>query len=1042
MAEQTALWKPLGKDLPIVSTGLPLKVALLPASYGQLRLECRNRTFPQGELVLVVSNWPQTRHWYLPVRVEEGVLVASLAGAETAYDPEDSRPLRTWLARRTEGGLEQYPLIAPVGPKRFAVAARCLYFFDDRDLWGGPAASFYWGDVLYEALPCYAKTENKRVSLAIALRPRSLRYWEQVSYGLEDVATKQQQLFLAAKAPEGAPELDGFALHRGDDRDPEERYYPGREVNGRCGCRIPMNELPLTGEEWHLSGVLEGPEGVHWYVPLSITVPRVHQILELVANSVPLYQEGTQGCYLQIDPLCHVTLRPGPKPPTCQTGLPVTSLRQALEQELLPVEGHCAIRDLGGQNWRWRLELPGYELRKPVEAVLLAVHGSERYELPVEVLSCTTGRSLLSVDFSALAGGLQNSLTVNWGLSLAIRQGEDFYHMRLRLPMQTIRKRLDTDTRFLDYSFAYNAPIGSVPLGDQTVEALICCPRDGYCQLQVGDQLRRYERQMVCRAERMTLTGSHLKFRVYCPNTVPGQWKGLALVHRYRLEPDRQIFFCPAQQVKRRPEETWLIGEAGLSKYEFSPLYWDVRAVFEGEDGVPRLVRIRLDRKKKPRSKLERRLKRRVKQLERLVLSNSYRQGQDLSVSLYETVGGQLALVCQEYSPYSGFRFRVKERIALVLAKLFRKQLTQKHIFLCYEKYCCMAQDNGFYFFQYCMEQDMERKMNRSIYFVIDKKQPDYQKRLLPYQDHVIQFMSLKHMVYLLAARLLISSDSKPHAYAWRAKESVILPRMLNTKKLVFLQHGVIALKRVGFYSKGPNAVNLFVTSNQREHDIIVQEMAYPEEDVIITGLARWDVLRDKGLKERHILVMPTWRNWLEEVSDLVFMTSDYYRNYMSLLNDARLAWLLEEQDLYLDFYIHPKFRTYLTDFNITNGNRVRLIPFGEEPLNQLIMGCKLLVTDYSSVCWDVYYQGKPVLFYQFDVDQYNETTGSYIDLETELFGDRVMTAEELLEQLEAYAKNDFRLPERYAEMRPHMYAYLDHNNSQRICQEIMKRNW
>ena len=25
------------------------------------------------------------------------------------------------------------------------------------------------------------------------------------------------------------------------------------------------------------------------------------------------------------------------------------------------------------------------------------------------------------------------------------------------------------------------------------------------------------------------------------------------------------------------------------------------------------------------------------------------------------------------------------------------------------------------------------------------------------------------------------------------------------------------------------------------------------------------------------------------------------------------------------------------------------------------MMRCKLLVTDYSSVCWDVYYMGKPI---------------------------------------------------------------------------------
>lgn len=97
--------------------------------------------------------------------------------------------------------------------------------------------------------------------------------------------------------------------------------------------------------------------------------------------------------------------------------------------------------------------------------------------------------------------------------------------------------------------------------------------------------------------------------------------------------------------------------------------------------------------------------------------------------------------------------------------------------------------------------------------------------------------MSLKHMVYILAARLLISSDSKAHSYAWRAKESVILPLVAKNKRLVFLQHGVIALKRVEFYRSGTNSVSLFVTSNDQEHDIIINELGYLPEEVIVTGL-------------------------------------------------------------------------------------------------------------------------------------------------------------------------------------------------------------
>ena len=171
-----------------------------------------------------------------------------------------------------------------------------------------------------------------------------------------------------------------------------------------------------------------------------------------------------------------------------------------------------------------------------------------------------------------------------------------------------------------------------------------------------------------------------------------------------------------------------------------------------------------------------------------------------------------------------------------------------------------MAQDNGFYFFKYCMENLPESEKDR-IYYVIDKKAPDYQY-VRQYGRHVLNFLSLKHMVYLMGARVLISSDTKAHAYAWHSPNS-IYRNMLKRKENVFLQHGVIAFKccHQGLRKKSVNASNLFVVSSDVEKKIILDKFGYDDSEVIVTGLARWDVLEDKSVgQEREILLMPTWR--------------------------------------------------------------------------------------------------------------------------------------------------------------------------------------
>ena len=365
--------------------------------------------------------------------------------------------------------------------------------------------------------------------------------------------------------------------------------------------------------------------------------------------------------------------------------------------------------------------------------------------------------------------------------------------------------------------------------------------------------------------------------------------------------------------------------------------------------------------------------------------------------------------------------------------------LKRKNIWLVYEKYCVMAQDNGFYFYKYCMEHLPEKEKKR-IFYVIDKKEPDYQY-VKQYGSQVLDFLSIKHMVYLMAARLLISSDTKAHAYAWHSPNS-IYRNMLKRKENVFLQHGVISFKccHKGLRKKSVNASNLFVVSSEEEKQIILDYFGYNEEQILVTGLARWDVLEDKSKGQpRQIILMPTWRTWLEEVSEEEFKASEYYQHYMALLNHPILINTLEKYNITLNFYIHPKFREYLGAFHADNPH-IRIIPFGSEPLNELMMKCSMMITDYSSAVWDVFYQGKPVAFYLFDLELYNEVQGSYIDMNTETFGDVAYTPEELSEIVQKYASNGFKEDEKYKAMRQYRIAYIDDKNSERIYNEIAER--
>lgn len=411
--------------------------------------------------------------------------------------------------------------------------------------------------------------------------------------------------------------------------------------------------------------------------------------------------------------------------------------------------------------------------------------------------------------------------------------------------------------------------------------------------------------------------------------------------------------------------------------------------------------------------------------------NRQYSAGEGHMTFPYYTKGGCLAYLYRPDSPYDVYSTKLKEMAACILYVFSKMSFKRRKVWLVYEKFCSMAQDNGYYFFKYCME-NLSDEEKKDIYYVIDKKAADYDK-IKTYDDHIIQFMSLKHILYVLGSVLYVASDSRTHLYAWRCKTSLIRSK-IDKRPIFFLQHGVTALKQVAplFGRHGSSPMTYFATTSKFEQDIVVKYLDYPEGKAPITGFTRWDVLQDTSSQDdKLILLMPTWRSWLEEVSDEEFLASDYYQNYSSLLQSERLSKLLSDNDTRMIFYIHPKFAGYLKNFKQT-GQNITLVPFGQEPLNEIMKKCHMLITDYSSVCWDVYYQKKPVIFYQFDFEKYDTAHGSYIDMETELFGRRAVTGTELLEEIEKCINSDFELNQKEEEEHHHYFEYIDDKNSER----------
>jgi len=374
----------------------------------------------------------------------------------------------------------------------------------------------------------------------------------------------------------------------------------------------------------------------------------------------------------------------------------------------------------------------------------------------------------------------------------------------------------------------------------------------------------------------------------------------------------------------------------------------------------------------------------------------------------YTAAASRLAFTYRKASVADTRFFRVKELAAIALAKAGAPYWRKRNIWLVFEKYCSYAQDNGFAFFRYCMDEAPVG--GPQVFYVIDRTAPDAEK-LAPYAANTIDFLSFKHLLYALVARMYVGSDSTAHLFQWRPRPSMVWSR-IRKHRIFFLQHGVTALKQVEnlFGTQGANPMTYFLTTSHREQEIVTEHLGYDEAHAPVLGFSRWDLLRNTGdVQAPVILVMPTWRPWLEELSSEAFRESRYFQAFSSLCANPRLEALLERANATVKFFIHPKLSEQLGAF-AGGSPRVQFIDAGSMPLNELIMECAMLVTDYSSVCWDVLYLHKPVVFYQFDQDDYLREVGSYLDFDRELPGPVALDESACVDAIASVAESGFHM--------------------------------
>jgi len=176
---------------------------------------------------------------------------------------------------------------------------------------------------------------------------------------------------------------------------------------------------------------------------------------------------------------------------------------------------------------------------------------------------------------------------------------------------------------------------------------------------------------------------------------------------------------------------------------------------------------------------------------------------------------------------------------------------------------------------------------------------------------------------------------------------------------------------------------------------------------------------------------MLTWKPYEEHLYN--FEESSYYKNVVEVYN-MLLKYLPSDK---INIIPHPKVNNLLSSTNLKES-------IWRGQISKVLENTKVLITDYSSICYNSFYQGSGVIFYQPDLELYEEKTGELIPSDLEYIGHRIFDINGLENLIkESVTDNKINLEKLRTSKHEEIYSKInefnDSKNTERIYEKLIE---
>ena len=235
----------------------------------------------------------------------------------------------------------------------------------------------------------------------------------------------------------------------------------------------------------------------------------------------------------------------------------------------------------------------------------------------------------------------------------------------------------------------------------------------------------------------------------------------------------------------------------------------------------------------------------------------------------------------------------------------------------------------------------------------------------------------------------------------------------------IFLGHGVSYFKQYLYENYlSYNKFDLIVIPPAEKIISIAKKYGWKDENIIKICLPRWDnyniLKKDFSTinKKLSIFLMFTWR--LFKIGKTL---SDFYlNNTFNLLNNKQLNIKLTQKNITLFFAYHHALKGK-KEFIFNNNLNIKLI--NQSLISECLKNSSLIITDFSSIVFDIIYQKKPFILYIPDANDpmiEHIYTKSYFDIinglkNGSIYSENIfLDLQSTIDKIIFYINNDFKI--------------------------------